>query len=157
MNNSEILKKIINEADEEEKEDISETPKVQAEITFEYRVREDFSHNVIGEEGSKTILITEKNYYKIATFFWENVVEALDFDFFATKKGDTSLKFYLEVDFSLKPTGGNYTFRIYFDVDKEEGEFKVRGWSFGNVISASHSLRELNLRLRKLFETFFNL
>jgi len=149
------IDKILQE--QEDKKDISDSPKIKAEVTFDYRIREDFTHNVIGEFGSKTILVTPQNYKKIGTLFWKTVIESLDINFYIDKKGDTNLKFYLEADFALKTTGGSYTFRIYFDVDKAEKKFVIKGWSFNNIVSTSSSLKELDVRLGKLFETAFNL
>lgn len=139
--------------DQKPQADISLSPKVITQILFNYRIREDLSHNVIGESGNKTIVITPENHKHIGTVFWNKVVKALDYNFFSQRKAGTALKFYLEVDFQLGTQP--QTFRIYFTPD--DGKFEITGHSYNQNISTSGTLKDLDIRLGKAFELAYNL
>ena len=135
---------------------MSATQKIRPQITFNYRIREDFSQSVVGASGQKVMILSSENYKNIATIFWETVVQTLDINYFLIRKSNTNLKFFLEADFTLNNQG--YTFRIYFDVRRGEKKgFHITGHSFNQNISTSHSLKQLDLRIAKLIESVYNI
>lgn len=125
------------------------------EANINFRIRDDFSQNVVGDQGTKKILLTKENKDSFANLIFNTIMRGVDLNVLLKKKQDLkSVKFFVEVDLSVK--GKNASFKVYFDINSED-RFVVQGFSFEQTVSTSMSLNPLDIRLAKIFEGFFNI
>lgn len=125
------------------------------EANIKFRIRDDFSQNVVGDQGDKKILLTKSNKDDFASLVFNNIMRGVDINVLKKIKNDLkSVKFFVEIDMSVN--GKNASFKVYFDIKQDE-RYVIQGFSFEQTVSTSMSLHNLDVRLSKIFEGFFNI
>jgi len=125
------------------------------EANIKFRIRDDFSQNVVGDQGDKKILLTKSNKDDFASLVFNNIMRGVDINVLKKIKNNLkSVKFFVEIDMSVN--GKNASFKVYFDIKQDE-RYVIQGFSFEQTVSTSMSLHNLDVRLSKIFEGFFNI